>query len=499
VSGFGALHVRAEIARVLESWGWDANEPSVRDVVPAAARGHAVVLVTSPTPAMAAPLVGAALGQVGATAPGLLLCPAEQLVEWGGLAHALSEGTGLRIEAAATAARALRRLRAESLDLLVTSLDVAAELMEKSALKAERLAVVILAQPEAYAEHPTLAVLMQEIPKTAQRIVITAEPDAAAGIVERYARKALVCGLPPSDAPAEAPLGPVRTVGVSWGRRVSALADVLQMLDPARAVIWAADRSHAAAIARAVPLDGDAVRLVVDGAIPAADVILAFDLPSRAQLARLLGAGDTVLLVPPGAEHYVERLAAPQRPLRLPGLMEELVREAARDRAAVLGAMETADLRAGVQALAPLLERFDAVRVAAALYALWKRQGPAAPAGGAGDAAATPATAKVWVSIGKRDGVTPADLVGTLTKEMRVNREWIGRIELRDSFSLIELPANEAARIAEGLSGKTLRRVKVSARLDRDAGTGRPERGGARPERGGPGRTPARRAPRPER
>jgi ATP-dependent RNA helicase DeaD len=499
VSGFGALHLRAEIARVLESWGWDAEEAGVRDVVPTAARGHAVVQVTSPTPAAAAPLVAAALARVGPEAPGLLLCPPEQLVEWGGLAHALAEGTGLRIEAAATPARALRRLRANALDLLVTSLDTAAALMAQSALKAERLGLVLLAQPEAYAEHPSLAILMQEIPRTAQRLIVTAEPAQAAGLVERYARKALVVGAPSAEAAPEAPAGAVRTVGVPWSRRVSALGDVLQVLDPARAVIWAVDRSHAAAIARAVPLDGEAVELVTAGEVPKADVVIAFDLPSRAQLAALLEAGEVVLLVPPGAEGYVARTAATQRPLRLPGLMEELVREAARDRATVLAAIESADLRAGVAALAPLLERHDAVRVAAALYALWKGGGAAA---GAAPAAA-PTVAKVWVSIGKRDGVTPADLVGTLTKELRVSRESIGRIELKDSFSLIELPAGEAARIADGLSGKTIRRVKLAARLDREAGGG----GGGRPDRGAPRgdrgdrpikRPPARRSPRAE-
>jgi ATP-dependent RNA helicase DeaD len=265
-------------------------------------------------------------------------------------------------------------------------------------------------------------------------------------------------------------------------------------------VIWAVDRSHAAAIARAVPLDGEAVELVTAGEVPKADVVIAFDLPSRAQLASLLAAGEVVLLVPPGAEGYVARTVATPRPLRLPGLMEELVREAARDRAAVLAAIESADLRAGVAALAPLLERHDAVRVAAALYALWKGGGAAA---GAAPAAA-PTVAKVWVSIGKRDGVTPADLVGTLTKELRVSRESIGRIELKDSFSLIELPAGEAARIADGLSGKTIRRVKLAARLDREAGGGgggrpergpRPERGAPRGDRGDRGDRPAKRPP----
>ncbi|MCU0622075.1 MAG: hypothetical protein MUC69_11300, partial [Gemmatimonadales bacterium] len=269
MSQFGELHVRPEVARTLEAWGWRPDHRLVRDAVPTAARGHNVVLVGTPVPAAAAPLVGAALGQLTAAAPGLLICPAAQLVEWGGLAHALAEGTGLRIETAAAATRPLRRLRAAALDLLVASPDTAGALLAQSALKAERLGLVLLAQPELYADNPALAALMQDVPRTAQRIVITADAAASADVVERYARKALVAGAPPADQPPPAPVGPVRTVGVTWSRRVSALADLLHLLDPTHAVIWAADASHAASIARAVPLDGESVRLVTGDAPPA--------------------------------------------------------------------------------------------------------------------------------------------------------------------------------------------------------------------------------------
>ena len=101
-----------------------------------------------------------------------------------------------------------------------------------------------------------------------------------------------------------------------------------------------------------------------------------------------------------------------------------------------------------------------------------RRRGRTAPA-----APAAPAIAKVWVSIGKKDGVTPADLVGALTKELRVERTAIGRVELRDGFCLIELPAADADRIAQALSGKMIRKVRVTARLDRVPGAEPPSAG----------------------
>ena len=130
--------------------------------------------------------------------------------------------------------------------------------------------------------------------------------------------------------------------------------------------------------------------------------------------------------------------------------------------------------------------------MAAALYALWKRT----RGGGTVQASRRPGVddapvrelvtapgddsapkAKIWVSVGKREGVTPADLVGALTRELKVDRTAIGRIELRDSFSLVELPATDAERIAQALNGKSVRRVRVTARLDR----GQSAQGGDRP------------------
>jgi len=54
-----------------------------------------------------------------------------------------------------------------------------------------------------------------------------------------------------------------------------------------------------------------------------------------------------------------------------------------------------------------------------------------------------------------------------MAKELRVPREDIGRIDLRETFSLIELPAGDAERIAQSLNGRTIRRRKVTARLER--------------------------------
>jgi ATP-dependent RNA helicase DeaD len=323
----------------------------------------------------------------------------------------------------------------------------------------DSLAGVFLAWPENWDDEDSITPLMQDLPKDAQRLIYTSAPELVEALVERYARKALTVG---PQALEGGPGGPVRTVSVSWARRVSALADLEELLDPASLVIWTADRSHHGAIARAVGLAEPDLRLVT-GDAPKAGTIIAFDLPSRERLRQLLEAGEVVMLVPPGTERYAARTAEPRRPLQLPGTADDVANAAANQRATIVRALETGKPDRALLTLAPLFERHDPAAVAAALYELWTSAAPAA----APQVPEIQATAKIYVGVGKKDGATANDLVAVLTKELRVEKGKIGRIELREAYSLIEIPAQDAEKVAMGLNGSTVRRKRVTARVDR--------------------------------
>jgi ATP-dependent RNA helicase DeaD len=467
VSGFEELHVTGAVRGALEALGWSADDPMAREAAPTAARGHNVVIVAPPSAAYAGPALAGMIART-ATEGGraLVLCPPAEIAEWAALTQTLAAGTALRVQAVQSAARAMRRLRAGELDLLVCAPEAALTLLQRAALKLEDITAVVFAWPERW-DQAVMTPLMQDLPKEAQRVVLTAAADRGADLVERYARKALTVGAPPAETAAPPPAGPVRTVSVPWQRRAAALAEIVELLDPATVSVWTADRSHDAEIRRVLPPSDPSIRLS-SGDVPAAQLVIAFDPPGPERLTALIAAGDVVLLVPPGTENYIARIAAPRRPLRLPGLAEMVADATAARRATITGALEQGAPERGLTALAPLLERYDAAAVAAALYELWADAGPAAPAVSA-DVAAAPQTgvAKLWVGVGKKDGTTPADIVAVLTKEVGVSRTDIGRIELRDAFSLVEVPAASAEEIAAGLSRTTIRRRRVTARLDR--------------------------------
>ncbi len=397
----------------------------------------------------------------------ILLTPLGTVDEWGAVVGPLARAAGRSALVARGTARAGRRLRAEAPSILVATPETALALLGHTALKIEALKAIVLAWPEAYEGEEALAALMADLPKDAQRIVYTCAVSRGNAVVERYIRKALTVDIIGADSGAHPTSGPVRTVSVAWGLRARAVSDLLETQDPASMAIWTFSPASASALSAEIVIDSDAVR-VVSGDAPTADVVVSYDLPTAGRLRQLTAAGRVVLLVPPIASAYVSQLAT-SRPLRLPGLVEAVNHAAAQRRAAIVREIETGSPERAVITLAPLLDRYDPTAVAAALHELWtKAAGAEAPA----PTPDVPATAKVWVGIGKKDGATPHDLVAALTKDLRVDRVKIGKVDLREMYSLIELPAQDVERVARELNGTVIRRRRVSARVDR----GRPTR-----------------------
>ena len=74
---------------------------------------------------------------------------------------------------------------------------------------------------------------------------------------------------------------------------------------------------------------------------------------------------------------------------------------------------------------------------------------------------------RIYVGLGRRDGVRPADLVGAFANEAHISSRDIGAIDIGDGFSLIEVPENAVERIIKALRHTTLRGKKLGARRDR--------------------------------
>ncbi|MDE2663199.1 MAG: DbpA RNA binding domain-containing protein [Gemmatimonadota bacterium] len=238
---------------------------------------------------------------------------------------------------------------------------------------------------------------------------------------------------------------------------------------------------------------GAAVRVGAWGeADPAANAV-AFELPPTPEsLARTAAAAERCFAIVDSLHERQLELTALRAGLRVAPLAESadpaLMDDVAAFRARVADALEQQDLASGALLLAPLIREHGAARVAAALAGLLRaadrpatgarEAAPAdAPPGDAATAppdrsarrATRPTWTKVFVGVGKRDGAGPGDLVGAITGETSVAGGQIGRIDIRQNFTLVDIDSLAADAVVRGLDGSRIKGRQVVARLDRGA------------------------------
>ncbi len=162
--------------------------------------------------------------------------------------------------------------------------------------------------------------------------------------------------------------------------------------------------------------------------------------------------------------------------------------EALRERLARAIAEE--DVEPYLLALEPLFERYDAAEVAAAAVAMLRKK-PAAPAAPPRPSApsepnAPIAWAKLFMSVGERDGLRPGDLLGAIVGDTGIQPEKVGKIEIRESFTLVEVDHGVAHQVIQAVNGTTIKGRAVRADFDRGGRgrqSGRPSKGGRPPRR----------------
>jgi ATP-dependent RNA helicase DeaD len=141
----------------------------------------------------------------------------------------------------------------------------------------------------------------------------------------------------------------------------------------------------------------------------------------------------------------------------------------------VEASLQNEDLAAYAVLLEPLLEEWTASEVAAALAAIVRREGLRRAPGTGGRAAAEresvrdrpPAWTRLFLSVGSRDGVGPGDLLGAITGEAGLTGDQVGRIDIRDTFSRVDVQDAQAEKVIRALNGISIRGRSVRADFDR--------------------------------
>jgi ATP-dependent RNA helicase DeaD len=82
---------------------------------------------------------------------------------------------------------------------------------------------------------------------------------------------------------------------------------------------------------------------------------------------------------------------------------------------------------------------------------------------------AKPATgkARIWISLGRKAGVTPSDIVGAVTGEAGLKGRDVGPVKIQEFFSLVDVPADKSRKVVKSLNHCTIRGRKAKVKLDR--------------------------------
>jgi ATP-dependent RNA helicase DeaD len=395
----------------------------------------------------------------------------------------------VRVVAATASPRAARLLKSSPAQVVTGAPAELVTLLQASALKPDAVRGVVFAWLDPIlgtADAQPLETLLGELPKESARVVLTAElTPLLEELIERYARRARRAAEAPSEAGAT-PLS-AEYVATTGTARSATLRRLLDALDLPRAVLYARSesaRADALAVARALGYPGDAVRLSAAGDAPSADPLVLTELPtSREEMRTLAGTSGRKLyaVVQPSQLASVRGLlgGGTLTPVSLLDAAERARGKDAALRASLRDVLSTGDVRREVLALEPLLVEFDGIEIAAAALRMLEQQRPARPAAGAVHAQPMQ---RLFVNLGEKDGIRPQEIVTAITAEAGIPGSQVGKVEVRDTHSLVEVAASVAELVAGKLTGSVVRGRKVQARLDtpredRPARSGPPVRG----------------------
>ncbi|HEU5209825.1 MAG TPA: DEAD/DEAH box helicase [Longimicrobiales bacterium] len=511
--GLSELGLRAELVAAVAERGFDAPSALQRSAIPVLRRGGNAVLHAS---------YGS--GLTGAYGLALL----DRLADAGDAAGPqvlIVTPTGARAASAADEIAALAgtlQLRiaalapgwrdAESANVVTGSLQNVAGAIGRSALKLESVQAIVLESLSTLLEEggAELDAIMTAVPRDAQRVITTATYDSGVErFVEQHARRAIRIPARAADRAATAaaePAGEVHYLVVPEFGKDDALARLLVRSSGEDVLVTTRSARRAELVRGLLAARGyDTARietLRVESAIeapPRGARVIAYDAPMDAATLTHLHTGSGIVLVTPGELAHLRLLAAEANVT----LRAEKARAGDRDvgsafRAEIRRALQERDLDAQLLLLEPLFEEHSAAEVAAALSSLLRerragapaveRRAPAGTVEEASGSAGAPSTfTRLFFSIGSRDGIRPGDLVGAITGEANVTGAQVGRIEMRDTFSVVEVAADAAERVIKALNGTTMRTRALRVDYDRrgSAPAGRERPAGGR-ERGRP-------------
>lgn len=442
----------------------------------------------------------------------------------------LSGAAGIEVLPVTSAARTGRILKARSVLAVAGTATELGALVRASQLKLDTVRTVILAWADDILEDgpesiAALEALLGELSEASRVIVARKVNPAVENLIERYARRARRVAVAEAEqviVPEDFELPQIKYVTVAGSARLASLRRLLDDLDPPSATIVARTSEALADVRNVLRTlgyrdDDETINVTQSEFTTPSHAVIFYQPPvTSAELRRSAQARpvQVVVLAQPAEVAALRELASGRLvPLNLQGPERR-----ARDREEAVRLELRTVLSRGVPpreiiSLEPLLEEFDAAEVAAAALYLLEREraqrrmadaasastpraAARAPEGdrtSSASSASSGGMTRVFMTIGTRDGIKSGDLIAAISGDGGIAADKIGKIDMRESHSLVEIASGDAEAAIARVNGTLIKGRRVVARGERDreereratAGRGdRPDRG-SRPDRGG--------------
>jgi len=510
LESFEDLSIAPELAEGLAAEGIETPTPLQQDAIPLIKKGNSLVLAAGPGSGLLAAWAVGLLDQVEAEGDSpriVVLCATEDVADR--LAESVARLTS--VTGHTVAALGGSWALPERAHVLFGAVDAVLSALASGSLTPDTIEAVVVDQAQVIEALTGLADIERvfDYLPDGTRKILSALPmtDAVSDLVERHFKRTMTVPAPPSS---ESPKrGQVRFRITPEPTETAALYVIDELFaDGARhALVFCRNEDRAADVGDYLTLHGFTAGAPGDESVP---VWLGVDaLEARSEAKDIEGVVVVSCDVPPdpdtldrrhslgdsGVVLVVAREVAHLRSLgKQTGYDTVPFPPPAKERGDVgriqdmlTRAMETEDTAPYLLAIEPLFERFDPAELAAAAVSLLRKkdrststEAPAAPTGSAASrASATPAWAKLFVGVGERDGLRAGDLVGAIVGETGIPADAVGKIDIKESHSLVEVHDSVARKVIEAINGTTIKGRSVRADFDRPR-RGTPQRG-ARP------------------
>ena len=465
-------------------------------------RSQNVVYVVSHDWASISFFLAPLIERVDETAAGVqvlvLTADAEAAAAVSGAAVKLAANRSVGIIAATSATRTARLLKTLPAHVVIGDANTILELVRGSSLKLGGVKGVAFAWADAILAEPgmeeSITTLLGDLPKDSARAIATTEvTPAVESLIERYARRARrVVATPSADTTPIA----IEYVTTAETARSVTLRRLLDALDLDNASVFVRGDHSSAEVSdllRSLGYSGESspVRLSHGGGAPSTVVL--YDLPaSREELTEAMGASArrVIALIQPRQLSSLRALAGGGRvrPLSLPDASNRMRGRDAALRDELRSVLDRGTVTRTLFAIEPLLEEYDGVDIAAAALELLERERAKPRVVEAKPEAPSEGFTRLFFSAGARDGLRVGEVVATIGNDGGVQSSDLGKIDIRETHSIVEVTPAKSQQLIDKLTGKTMAGRRLIVRLDQaagDAAPARPRREGRPPRSGG--------------